>query len=125
MNEREFRSHKLDRRVAVRMNLVWTKCTICANCILPLRSVFMKTISSTEARQNFGLFLDTGSKEILVVKRQNREIGAFIPMKELEKLQKLRDREFKKAVKMLSEEAGASGLTGEKLEAILAEINPS
>ena len=67
----------------------------------------MKTISSTDARQNFGLFLDTGSKEILVVKRQNREIGAFIPMKELEKLQKLRDREFKKAVK-----SPCSGLPG-------------
>ena len=85
----------------------------------------MKTISSTDARQNFGLFLDTGSKEILVVKRQNREIGAFIPMKELEKLQKLRDREFKKAVKMLSVEAEANGLTEEKLEAILSGINPS
>ena len=85
----------------------------------------MKTISSTDARQNFGLFLDTGSKEILVVKRQNREIGAFIPMKELEKLQKLRDREFKKAVKMLAGEAEANGLTEKKLEVILAGINPS
>ena len=85
----------------------------------------MKTISSTEARQNFGRFLDTGSHEILVVKRQNREIGAFIPMKELEKLRKLRDREFKKAVKALSGEAASNGLTEEKLEAILSEINPS
>jgi len=85
----------------------------------------MKTISSTDARQNFGRFLDTGSQEIVVVKRQNREIGAFIPMKELEKLRKLRDREFKKAVKALSGEAISNGLTEEKLEAILSEINPS
>ena len=86
---------------------------------------FMKTISSTDARQNFGWFLDTGSHEILVVKRQNREIGAFVPMKELEKLRKLRDREYQKAVKTLAGEAKTNGLTEKKLQEILSQINPS
>jgi PHD/YefM family antitoxin component YafN of YafNO toxin-antitoxin module len=85
----------------------------------------MTIISSTEARQNFGAFLDLGSREIVVVKRQDREVGAFIPMSDLKKLRELKNKELRKAAKALSEEAAANGLTEDKLGEILSEVNPS
>jgi len=85
----------------------------------------MTIISSTEARQNFGAFLDLGSREIVVVKRQDREVGAFIPMSDLKKLRELKNKELRKAAKLLSEEAAANGLTEDKLGEILSEVNQS
>ena len=85
----------------------------------------MTIISSTEARQNFGAFLDLGSREIVVVKRQDREVGAFIPMSDLKKLRELKNKELRKAARVISEEAAANGLTEDKLGEILSEVNPS
>lgn len=85
----------------------------------------MLTMTSTEAKQNFGAFLDAGSRDVVIVKRQNREVGAFIPMSDLEKLRKIRAQELEAAAQKLRDEAAANGLTEEKLQAILAEINPS
>ena len=85
----------------------------------------MITISSTEARDNFAAFLDKGSREVVVVKRQNREVGAFIPMDELRKLQELRRKELDALAAQLSEEGRSNGLTAEILNEILDEVNPS
>ena len=85
----------------------------------------MTIISSTEARQNFGGFLDQGSREIVIVKRQNREVGAFIPMSDMKKLRELKNKELQNAAKTLAEEAESNGLTEDKLEEILSEVNPS
>lgn len=85
----------------------------------------MITMSSTEARANFGLFLDKGSREPVIVKRQNREVGAFVPMRDLEKLRQLRIEELRRSAKELSGEAQANGLTEEILNRILQEVNPS
>lgn len=85
----------------------------------------MITMSSTEARANFGDFLDKGSREPVIVKRQNREVGAFVPMADWEKLRKMRMKELDDLVKAASKEAAANGLTEEILNEILAEVNPS
>ena len=85
----------------------------------------MITISSTEARDNFAAFLDKGSREVVVVKRQNREVGAFIPMDELRKLQELRRKELDALAAQLSDEGRSNGLTTEILNEILDEVNPS
>lgn len=81
----------------------------------------MITMSSTEARANFGEFLDRGSREPIIVKRQNREVGAFVPMSDVAKLRKLRLQELDELVMAVSEEATANGLTEEILQQILAE----
>ena len=85
----------------------------------------MIEISSTEARQHFGAFLDKGSREIIVVKRQNRKIGAFVPMSDFEKLRKLKAKELYDTAFDISEDAAESGMTEDVLSEILAEINPS
>lgn len=83
------------------------------------------TMSSTEARQKFGEFLEKGSRQPIIVKRQNREIGAFIPMADLEKLRKLRMMELDETAKALSAEGEENGLTEAILNDILSEVNPS
>lgn len=85
----------------------------------------MITMTSTEVRQNFGEFLEKGSRQTVIVKRQNREVGAFIPMADLKKLRKLRMQELDKMAKTLSAEGEANGFTEAILDEILNEVNPS
>ena len=85
----------------------------------------MITMTSSEVRQNFGEFLDKGSREPVIIKRQNREIGAFVPIEDYKKLRQLRMEELDHAVAALSDEAKANGLTEALLNDILSEVNPS
>jgi len=85
----------------------------------------MITMTSTEARQNFGEFLEKGSRQPIIVKRLNREIGAFVPMADWKKLQKIRMRELDETAQKLGGEAAEKRLTEDVLNQILAEVNPS
>lgn len=85
----------------------------------------MITMTSSEVRQNFGEFLEKGSRQPIIVKRQNREVGAFVPIEDYNRLRKLRMEELDQAVSALSDEAKANGLTEEILGDILSEVNPS
>jgi prevent-host-death family protein len=85
----------------------------------------MITMSSSDARLRFGEFLDKGSREPILIKRQSREIGVFIPMKDFHKLQELRRSELRDAVNALSKEGRANGFTEKLLNKILSEVNPS
>jgi len=87
--------------------------------------VIMITMTSTEARLKFGEFLDKGTRQPVVITRQNREIGAFVPMEDLDKLRKLRMQELDERAKLLSAEGEANGFTEAILNEILAEVNPS
>lgn len=85
----------------------------------------MIEMTSTHARQHFGEFLDRGSREIIIVKRQNRKVGAFIPMSELEELRKWKAQTLRRHAHNLSQEAAEQGMTEEILDSILTEVNPS
>lgn len=99
-------------------------CKIDKTAIMHILDI-MITMSSTEARTKFGEFLDKGSHEPIIVKRQNRAVGAFIPMRDLEKLRQIRLQELDQSAKDLSKKAAANGLTEDVLNQILAEVNPS
>jgi prevent-host-death family protein len=90
-----------------------------------LNLYFMRTMSSTEARRNFSEFLDQGSRQPIIVTRQKRQIGAFVPMEDMERLRKLRMKELGDAARAASAEANAKGLTEAVLREILNEVNPS
>jgi PHD/YefM family antitoxin component YafN of YafNO toxin-antitoxin module len=85
----------------------------------------MITMTSTEARTKFGEFLEKGCREPVIIKRQQREIGAFIPIEEYRRLRKLSIKELEEAACEVSDKSFERGLTEEKLSEILAEINPS
>jgi len=82
-------------------------------------------MTSSEARRNFGEFLEKGSRQPVIIKRQNRELGAFVPMADLEKLRRIRMEELDSSAKAMSKKSKANGLTEDVLNKILAEVNPS
>ena len=71
----------------------------------------MISMSSSEVQQNFAEFLEKARRQTIVIKDQNREIGAFVPMSDYNKLRELRMNELQSAVRALSDEAKANGLT--------------
>ena len=85
----------------------------------------MIIMTSTEARLKFGEFLDKGTRQPVVITRQNRAVGAFVPMEDLEKLRQLRLKELNERAKALSAEGVANGFTETILNEILNEVNPS
>jgi prevent-host-death family protein len=51
----------------------------------------MKTISSKEAQNSFGAFLDSVQHEAVVVTRRNRPVGVMLPMNNLSALLEFAD----------------------------------
>ena len=80
-------------------------------------------MTATEARQNFGQFLDFGIQEPVVIRRQKRELGVFLPMALYRKLVAGENRRITEAMGRLQSEAG--GLSESALESLLEDENPS
>ena len=83
----------------------------------------MRTMTATDARQNFGQFLDFGIQEPVVIRRQKRELGVFLPLALYRKLVAGENRKIAEAMGRLQSEAG--GLSESALEALLEDENPS
>jgi PHD/YefM family antitoxin component YafN of YafNO toxin-antitoxin module len=83
----------------------------------------MKTMTATEVRQNFGQFLDFGIQEPVVIRRQKRELGVFLPMSLYRKLIAAENRKIVQAIDTL--QAQTVGLSESTLETLLKEENPS
>ena len=80
-------------------------------------------MTATNARQNFGQFLDFGIQEPVVIGRQKRELGVFLPMALYRKLVAGENRKITDAMDKLQSQAG--GLPESTLEALLKQENPS
>lgn len=96
-----------------------TFCAICRNLIS------MKAMTASEARQNFGQFLDYGIQEPVVIKRHERELGVFLPMALYRNLVSAQNRKITRSMDKLQAEARKSGLTAAALDRLLAAENPS
>jgi PHD/YefM family antitoxin component YafN of YafNO toxin-antitoxin module len=96
-----------------------TFCTIC-NKVIP-----MKAMTASEARQNFGQFLDYGIQEPVVIKRHQRDLGVFLPMALYRNLVSAQNRKITRSMDKLQAEARKNGLTAATLDRLLAAENPS
>jgi len=85
----------------------------------------MKAMTASEARQNFGQFLDYGIQEPVVIKRHQRDLGVFLPMALYRNLVSSQNRKVAKSMDKLQSEARQSGLTAAQLNRLLATENPS
>jgi PHD/YefM family antitoxin component YafN of YafNO toxin-antitoxin module len=85
----------------------------------------MKTMTASRVRQNFGQFLDFGIQEPVVIKRQKRALGVFLPMALYRKLVEGENRKVMEAMDQLQAEAGDGGLTESELDGLLEAENPS
>jgi hypothetical protein len=82
-------------------------------------------MTATDARQNFGQFLDYGIQEPVVIKRQKRDLGVFLPMALYRKLVAGENLKMMQAMDKLQSEAGAGGLSESTLDALLKQESPS
>jgi PHD/YefM family antitoxin component YafN of YafNO toxin-antitoxin module len=96
--------------------------TFCAFCF---KFSDMKTITASQARQNFGEFLETGIREPIVIKRHRRELGIFLPMTLYSRLVEGLNANVSRAMDDLQVEVAGGELNEEILRDLLAEENPS
>lgn len=85
----------------------------------------MKAMTASEARQNFGQFLDYGIQEPVVIKRHQRDLGVFLPMALYRNLVSAQNRKITRSMDKLQAEARRTGLTAAALDRLLAAENPS
>lgn len=85
----------------------------------------MRAMTASEARQNFGQFLDYAIQEPVVIKRHQRDLGVFLPMALYRSLIATQNRKITRSMDKLQAETSRSGLTEEALEELLSKENPS
>lgn len=83
----------------------------------------MRTMTATDAKQNFGQFLDFGIQEPVIIRRQKRELGVFLPMALYRKLVAGENRKITQAMDRLNSQV--EGLSESVLEDLLNQENPS
>jgi prevent-host-death family protein len=81
----------------------------------------MKTVSATEAKQNFAAVIDLAQREPVRIRRHDRDLAVIISADEYDRIQKARWAEVNRLSAIVAEQAKANGLTEEILAEILAE----
>ena len=81
----------------------------------------MKTVSATEAKQNFAALLDAAQRGPVRIRRHDREIAVMLSAEEYARFVEDRWTEFDRLSALAAEQAQQSGLREEKLKEILAE----
>jgi len=81
----------------------------------------MRTVSATEAKQNFAEIIDSAQREPIRIRRHDRDLAVVISADEFDRLQKGRWAEVNRLSAIVAEQAKANGLTEEILAEILAE----
>ncbi len=80
----------------------------------------MKTVSATEAKQNFAALLDAAQRGPVRIRRHDREIAVMLSSEEFEETRKLRARELIQMSNEMGRYAESRGMTDELLDKLLA-----
>ncbi len=81
----------------------------------------MRTMSATEAKQNFAELIDAAQRGPVRIQRHDRDVAVLLSAEEYARLQQDRWAEFNRLSAAAGAQARANGLTEEKLAEILAD----
>lgn len=81
----------------------------------------MRTFTANEAKTRFGEFLDQAQREPVRVMRHDRVVGVMVSAQDYEAMRAFYADRLRETLRESAEAAAASGLTDEKLAALLAD----
>jgi prevent-host-death family protein len=87
----------------------------------------MRTVSASEAKQNFAAVLDAAQREPIMIRRHDREIAVVLSPQDYERLRAARVADYLSLARNAGEHAAARGMGEQVLEQLLAdeELPPS
>lgn len=81
----------------------------------------MKTYSANEAKTRFGEFIDEVQREPVRVMRRDRVVGVMVSAQDYEAMRAFYADRLRHTLRESAQSAAATGLTEEKLAALLAD----
>jgi prevent-host-death family protein len=81
----------------------------------------MRTVSATEAKQNFAALIDSAQREPVVIRRHNRDLAVVISPEKFEQLRRAAVEEFLRFSTETGRHAAERGMNQEVLDQLLAE----
>jgi prevent-host-death family protein len=81
----------------------------------------MRYVSATDAKQRLAALIDAAQREPVIIRRHERDVAVILSAEEYERLRALNTAEFQRFCDRVAEQAGARGLTEDKLAEILAD----
>lgn len=81
----------------------------------------MRSISATDAKQNFAALLDDAQRGPVVIRRQSRDQAVLISPQEYARLRGLAVADFQAFCDRVANNASARGLTEKKLDSLLRQ----
>ncbi|HEX4007649.1 MAG TPA: type II toxin-antitoxin system Phd/YefM family antitoxin [Acidobacteriaceae bacterium] len=79
----------------------------------------MRSVSATEAKQNFAAVLDSAQRGPVVIRRHDREIAAVVSIEDYERIRKTHVEDFLALTERTGQEAAARGMSEEVLARLL------
>jgi prevent-host-death family protein len=84
-------------------------------------SWFMRTISATEAKQNFAALIDSAQREPIIIRRHNRDLAVVVSPRDFERIRRANIEELKRLTDRVGREAAARGMNEQVLAELLAD----
>lgn len=81
----------------------------------------MRTVTASEAKQEFAKVIDAATREPVMITRQKRDVAVILSAQEYERLTRLNVAEFQRFCDRVGERAKEAGLTEAKLAELLAD----
>jgi len=83
----------------------------------------MRSMTATEAKQSFGLALETAQREPVMIQKRDRTVAVLISAAEYDKLRGIRVKAFSRLCDEIAAEARARGFRDEDLEALMSDVS--